>query len=66
MSEAAILYKKMVNDFTNQAITDLATDSSTNVLSSTIYLDKQTDHRQASLAHRHMTHISDQYKEVLD
>ena len=65
VSEAALLYKKMVNDFTNQAITDVAADSSTNVLSSTIYLDEQTDHTQASLAYRHITHISDQYREYL-
>ena len=52
VSEAAILYKKMVKDFTNQAITTVAADSSTNVKASTIYLDEQTDHTQASLAFR--------------
>ena len=46
VSEAAILYKKMVKDFTNQAITDVAADSSTNVLPSMIYLDEQTDQPQ--------------------
>ena len=58
MSEVAILYKKMVKDFTNQAITDVAADSITNVLSSTIYLDERTDHTQASLAYRHITQTS--------
>ena len=33
VNEAAILYKKKVKDFTNQAITDVAADNSTNVLS---------------------------------
>ena len=46
VDEAAILYKKMVKDFTNQAITDVAADSSTNVLPSMIYLDEQTDQPQ--------------------
>ena len=48
----------MVNDFTNQTITSVVADSSTNVLSSTIYLDEQTDHPQASLAYRHITQTS--------
>jgi hypothetical protein len=58
VDEAAILYKKMVKDFTNQAIIDVAADSSTNVLPSMIYLDEQTDHIQASLAYRHITQTS--------
>ena len=58
VNEAAILYKKMVNDFTNQAITNVAADSSTNVIASMIYLDEQTDHTQASLAYRHITRTS--------
>lgn len=55
VNEAAILYKKMVEDFTNQAITNVAADSSTNVLPSMIYLDEQTGHTQASLTYRHIT-----------
>jgi hypothetical protein len=55
VNEAAILYNKMVKEFTNQAIADVAADSSTNVLPSMIYLDEQTDHTQASLAYRHIT-----------
>ena len=58
MNEAAILYEKMVKDFTNQAITDVAADSSTNGFHSMIYLDEQTDHTQASLAYRHITRTS--------
>jgi hypothetical protein len=58
VNEAAILYEKMVKDFTNQAITDVAADSSTNVLPSMVYLDEQTDHTQASLAYRHITQTS--------
>jgi hypothetical protein len=58
VNEAAILYEKMVKDFTNQAITDVAADSSTNVFPSMIYLDEQTDHTQASLAYRHITQTS--------
>jgi hypothetical protein len=58
VNEAAILYKKMGKDFTNQAKTDLAADSSTNVLPSMMYLDEQTDHTQASLAYRHITQTS--------
>ena len=58
VSEAAILYEKMVKDFTNQAITDVAADSSTNVFPSMIYLDERTDHTQASLAYRHITQTS--------
>jgi hypothetical protein len=53
VNEAAILYKKMVKDFTNQAITNVAADSSTNVLHSMI-----TDHTQTSLAYRHITQTS--------
>lgn len=52
VNEAAILYKKMVKDLTNQALTSVAADSSTNVIASMIYLDEQTDHTQASLTYR--------------
>ena len=58
MNEAAILYKKMVKDFTNQTITNVAADSSTKLLPSMRYLDEQTDHTQASLAYRHITQTS--------
>jgi hypothetical protein len=58
VNEAAILYKKMVKDFTNQTITNVAADSSTNILPTMIYLDEQTGHTQASLAYRHMTQTS--------
>jgi transcriptional regulator len=44
VDEAAILYEKMAKDFTNEALTDVAANSSANVLSSTIYLDEKTDH----------------------
>ena len=47
----------MVKDFTNQAITDVAADSSPNVFPLK-YLDEQTDHTQASLAYRHITQTS--------
>jgi hypothetical protein len=50
VNEATILYKKMVKDFTNQAMTNVAADSNTNVLPSMIYLDEHTGHAQASLA----------------
>jgi len=56
--EATILYEKMVKEFTNQTITDVAADSSTNVLHPMIYLDEQTNHTQASLAYRYMTQTS--------
>jgi hypothetical protein len=55
VNEAAILYEKMVKDFTNQTITNVAADSSTNVLPSTIYLDEQPGHTQASFVYRHIT-----------
>ena len=58
VNEVAILHEKMVKDFTNQAITDVAADGSTNVLPSMIYLDEQTDLTQASLAYRHITRTS--------
>ena len=58
VSEVAILYEKMVKDFTNQTIAYVAADSSTNVLPSMIHLDEQTDHTQASLAYRHITQTS--------
>ena len=48
----------MVKDFTNQAITNVAADSSTDVLPSMIYLDEQTGHTQASLTYRHITQTS--------
>ncbi|MFZ0741034.1 MAG: hypothetical protein WAM54_05515, partial [Nitrososphaeraceae archaeon] len=58
VNEATILYKKMVKDFTNQAITNVAADNNTNVLPSMIYLDEQTSQIQASLAYRHITKTS--------
>ena len=45
MNEAAILYKKMVKDFTNQAITDVAADIVPNVLPFMTYSDKPTIHK---------------------
>jgi hypothetical protein len=55
---AASLYEKMVEEFTNQTITNAAADSSSNVLPSMIYLDEQTDHAPALLAYRHITQTS--------
>jgi DNA-binding CsgD family transcriptional regulator len=43
----ASLYEKMVKDFTNVTMTNASADNSSNVLSSMIYLDEQTDHTQA-------------------
>ena len=57
VNEAATLYKKLENDFTNQTITCVAADSSTNVMGSMIYLEEQTDHTQASLGYRQITHV---------
>jgi|SoiMethySBSTD1v2_1073268.scaffolds.fasta_scaffold02301_16 hypothetical protein len=58
VNETAILYNKMVKDFINQSITNVAADSSTNVLPPMIYFDEQTGHTQASLTYRHITHTS--------
>ena len=41
---AAILYEKMVKEFTNETMTNAAADNSTKLLPSIIYLDEQTDH----------------------
>jgi hypothetical protein len=58
MTEAANLYKKMVKEFTNEAMTDAAVVSSTKLLPSMIYSDEQTDQTQALLAYRHITQTS--------
>jgi hypothetical protein len=42
LNEAAILYEKMVEDFTNQTITNAAPDSNTTLLPTIIYSNKQT------------------------
>ena len=47
----------MVKEFTNQTMTNAAADSP-NVLPSITYLDEQTDHIQAFLAHRQITRTS--------
>jgi transposase len=55
VNEAAIIYEKMVKDFTNKTMTNAAAVNSSNVLPPMICLDEQTDHTQASLAYRHIT-----------
>src|SRR5215208_6438514 len=42
VNEAAILYEKMVKDFTNQTITNAAPDSTATLLPTIIYSNKQT------------------------
>jgi hypothetical protein len=54
VNEAAILYEKMVKDFTNQTVTNAA-DSKTTLLPSMIHSDEQTGHTQALLSYRHIT-----------
>jgi DNA-binding CsgD family transcriptional regulator len=57
VNEAAILYEKMVKEFTDETMNNAATGNSSNVLPSMVYLDEQTDHTQA-LAYRHITQTS--------
>ena len=56
--EAANLYEKMVKDFTNEAMTNAAADSSTKLLPPMRHSDEQMDHTQVSLAYRHITQRS--------
>ena len=56
MNEVASLYEKMVNDFANQTMTNVAADSSTKLLPPMRHSnEQQTDHTQVSLAYRHIT-----------
>jgi hypothetical protein len=52
---AAILYEKMVKEFTNETMTKAVADSSANLLPAMTYLDEQTYHTQTSLAYKHIT-----------
>jgi uncharacterized protein (DUF433 family) len=58
VNETAILYEKMVKEFTNETMTNAAADNSSNVLRSMIYLDEHTDQTQALFAYRHITQTS--------
>ena len=58
MKQAANLYEKMLEDFTNETITNAAADSITKLLPPMIHSDEQTDHTQVSLAYRHITQRS--------
>jgi hypothetical protein len=49
VNEAAILFEKMVKDFTNKTMTDAAAGSSTKLLPSLRYSDEQNNHTQAGV-----------------
>jgi hypothetical protein len=55
---AASLYEKMVKDFTNETMTSATACTNSNLISSMIHLDEQTDHTQASLAYRQIIQTS--------
>jgi hypothetical protein len=58
VNEAAIIYEKMVKDFTNQTITNAAAGGSSNLSPSVIYLNEQASHVPKLFAYRHTTQTS--------
>ena len=58
VNEAAIIYEKMVKDFTNHTITNAAAGGSSNLSSSMTYLDEQVSHAPELFAYRHTTQTS--------
>jgi hypothetical protein len=58
VNEAAIIYEKMVKDFTNHTITNAAAGGSSNLSPSMTYLDEQVSHAPKLFAYRHTTHTS--------
>ena len=58
VNEAAIIYEKMVKDFTNHTITNAAAGGSSNLSSSMTYLDEQVSHAPKLFAYRYTTQTS--------
>ena len=52
MKEAANLYEKMLEEFTNETIANTAADSSTELLPSMTHLGEHTNHKQTLLTYR--------------
>ena len=52
MKEAANLYEKMLEEFTNETITNTAADSRTERLPSMTHLGEHTNHKQTLLTYR--------------
>ena len=52
MKEAGNLYEKMLEEFTNETITNTVADSSTELLPSMTHLGEHTNHKQTLLTYR--------------